>query len=294
MRNAQWMTVPKRRGTAVLLAVSLILMWVPPAQARSGVLQTHCRFSHRAQVDPIVNPGLESTHLHDFFGSKTTNANSTYESMVGQPTSCDIAGDSAGYWTPTLLNQAGVPIPIHRVTVYYRDKPDASTPVVAFPPDFRMIAGYPDPHLVEGPIKKGAYGWNCDNTEPLLESAAIDCAGHPGDDRVKANIFFPNCGQLDADGNIVTDSFDHRGHVAYPVDGVCPPDHPVKLPTVYYKIKYSVTNCITAGCHLASDELAGTASGQSLHADLWNTWVQSVLQDVVTRCLNGDNCTFSD
>lgn len=291
MRNGQGRTALKRGGRATLLAASLILTLVPQAQAESGVLQTHCRPSHESQVDPIVNPGQMSMHLHDFFGNVTTTAMSTYASMVGQPTSCDVAGDSAGYWAPTLLNRYGIPIPIYRITVYYRDLPDQNEPVRAFPPDFKMIAGYPGPHLIDGPIKKGAYGWNCDNTEPLLASALIDCAGHPGDGRVKANIFFPNCGQLDANGNIVLDSVDHRSHVAYPVDGVCPPDHPVKLPTVYFKIKYSVTNCITAGCHLVSDEMmVGTSFGQSLHADLWNTWVQSALQEVVSGCLNGDNC----
>lgn len=268
-----------------LASFALTVVLLPShAQAASGVLQAHCKFSHTAQVDPIVSPGQPSAHMHDFFGNRTTSADSTYASMVGQLTSCDTPGDSAGYWAPTLLDSNGVRIPIYRVTVYYRDLPDASVPVVAFPPDFRMVSGYPDPHLQNGPIKKGAYGWNCDNTEPLLVSSEIDCTGHVGDGYVKANVFFPNCGMRDVDGNIVTDSLDHRSHVTYPVSGHCPADHPVKLPTIYYKIKYNITDCIAAGCHLSSD--VGTTAGASLHADFWNTWDQAALQDVVTRLLN--------
>jgi hypothetical protein len=117
MRNPQRKASAKRRSRAALLTATLIVLSAPQAQARSGVLQTHCRFSHEAQVGPIVDPGLASMHLHDFFGNKTTSLESTYASMVGQPTSCDVGGDSAGYWAPSLLDTWGLPIPIYRVTV---------------------------------------------------------------------------------------------------------------------------------------------------------------------------------
>jgi hypothetical protein len=265
----------------------------PIASASQGVLQTACKFSHRGRIDPIVDPGRVSEHLHDFFGNESTGRNSTYRSMLGRPTSCDVRGDTAAYWAPTLLDRFNHPIPIYRVTVYYRDLPDAGRRVTVFPPNFRMVAGFPDPRRQVGPIKRGAYGWNCDNTEPLRQWARIDCSGHVGDHRVKANVFFPSCGRL-FHGHIVRDSKDHRRHVVYPEHGHCPAGHRVKLPTVYYKIKYAVTDCIQAGCHLSSDRMNSVRYGRSLHADFWNTWNQSVLRAIVTRCLNGSDCHVSN
>jgi hypothetical protein len=224
--------------------------------------------------------------MHDFFGNATTDANSTYTSMIGQATTCQPRSDTAAYWVPTLYRSDGTPVPVDVQTIYYRDDPDHSVTVVPFPPDFRMVFGYPEPHYQVGPIKKGAYGWNCDNSEPLGTSVRIDCTGHVGSGDVIGTIFFKNCGMRDANGNIVTDSPDHRSHVAYPVNGHCPADHPVKLPTVYYKVKYAITNCIAAGCYLSSDGPDGTPPGESLHGDFWNTWNQAALDNFVAICLN--------
>src|SRR5205814_653328 len=53
--------------------------------------------------DPIVYPGKPgSSHEHVFFGNRTTDAFSTYASLVGQPTSCRISADHAAYWIPAL------------------------------------------------------------------------------------------------------------------------------------------------------------------------------------------------
>src|SRR4051812_27500650 len=107
MRKTYGRSFVKRGGAAVVVGGFMILTTAPAVHAGSGVLQAHCRFSHRAQVDPIVSPGQMSMHLHDFFGNTTTTDTSTYASMMGQPTSCDVAGDSAGYWAPTLLDSSG-------------------------------------------------------------------------------------------------------------------------------------------------------------------------------------------
>src|SRR5688500_16593378 len=51
-------------------------------RAERGVFATLCRFSHEAPDDPIVFPGQAGkSHLHTFFGNRTTSAASTYESL---------------------------------------------------------------------------------------------------------------------------------------------------------------------------------------------------------------------
>jgi hypothetical protein len=266
-----------RRALMVLASVTMIAVGATPARAQSFIIE--CKPSHFVADDPIVFPGVAgASHMHEFFGNTSTNASSTYATMTGKPTSCLVAGDTAGYWAPTLLNSAGQRIPPRRIVVYYRDRPQESRTVTPFPPDFRMIAGSP---------QVGVAGFNCDGI-PLFSTSLIDCTGYPTP-YVRASIVFPNCGQLDASGNIVTDSPDHRSHVAYPISARlgCPASHPVQLPHVKLNIRFNVANCIAAGCYLSSDMgRACVVKGCSLHADFWNTWNQQALIDLVRTKLN--------
>src|ERR1044072_266558 len=98
----------RSRASRIIVVLTLVLLSLsapaPPAAADStGVFKVSCDLSHRAMADPIIFPGHKSTHLHDFFGNETTDQDSTYGSMVGRPTSCDVATDTAGFWAPTML-----------------------------------------------------------------------------------------------------------------------------------------------------------------------------------------------
>jgi hypothetical protein len=268
-----------RRTLLIITSVALIALGATPVRAQS--VKIECGFSHSAPDDPIVFPGQAgAAHLHEFFGNRSTNASSTYASMLGRPTTCPFAGDTAGYWMPALFNSAGQRIPARRMTVYYRDRPQESRPVTPFPPDFRMIAGAP---------QAGTWGFNCDGNA-LGTTSLIDCSGQSaGHTFVRATVIFPNCGKADAAGKIITDSADHRSHVAYPVSERmgCPTSHPIKLPHVKVNVRFDVSNCIKAGCYLASDhERSCTKNGCSLHADFWNTWNQAALINMVKTKLN--------
>jgi hypothetical protein len=219
-------------------------------------------------------------HLHEFFGNTSTNAASTYASMLKATTTCPFTGDTGGYWVPALYTSSGQRVVPRRMTVYYRDRPQESKPVTPFPPDFRMIAGSPT---------AGTWGFNCDGTA-LRTTSLIDCSGlSSGHTFVRGTVIFPNCGKRDASGNIVTDSPDHRSHVAYPVSAKvgCPTSHPVKLPHLKINVRWGITNCVAARCYLASDhERSCTTNGCSLHSDFWNTWDQAALVKMVTTQLN--------
>ena len=263
--------------TLVASAMALIGVGAGPAQASQSFV-IDCKHSHRLADDPIVDhghPGM--SHLHEFFGNRTTNANSTYASMINKPTTCDVAGDTAAYWAPTLKTSSGSVVAPRRITVYYRDRPQGSVRTTAFPPDFRMIAGGPG---------TGYSGWNCDGIA-LQESARIDCSGFPTP-FVRGSIIFPMCGQRNAAGKIVTDSSNHRSHVAYGTQrNGCPASHPVQLPAVKVNIRFGIANCRAAGCSLVSDMGAPcSVPGCSLHADFWNTWDQAALERLVNTVLN--------
>src|SRR5918994_4152103 len=106
-------------ATAAACVVTLILWKAPAASGQEETSPTganfvvRCGFSHRAKVDPIVTPGGKAHHMHDFFGNKTTSADSTLTSLraaASRPdhgTTCEprpgpTFGDTAAYWIPKV------------------------------------------------------------------------------------------------------------------------------------------------------------------------------------------------
>jgi hypothetical protein len=158
----QTILLPASVGIAVLLACALALLAAlaaaPAASAASfehgASFAVRCNFSHQASVDPIVfayplNPvgaedppyWTEDSHSHDFLGNKTTDYNSTYDSMskLDTPTTCSRPEDTAGYWFPTL-SWNGVEKHAYRVVFYYRAGGKDHTEVQPFAKDLRIIA----------------------------------------------------------------------------------------------------------------------------------------------------------
>jgi hypothetical protein len=76
--------------------------------------------------------------MHEFFGNVSTNADSTYQSMIRAGTTCSALGDTAGYWVPTLMNRSGQVVRAKTILLYYRGEAGETT--VAFPPDLRMVS----------------------------------------------------------------------------------------------------------------------------------------------------------
>jgi hypothetical protein len=245
-----------------------LVVGAPANAGGDGFVSIRCRFSLQAPDDPIVSPGLPGvTHLHQFFGSASTTADSTYQSMVDSTSSCRLSADTAGYWAPALLAPDGSVARTVSQIAYYRALGD--DPVQPFPPDLRMIAGFRT--LTTG--TEHLLGWGCSDGE--WEPTPPDCRDRG---RLKASITFPSCW----DG-VRLDSPDHRSHMAYRVDKRCPDSHPVSLPTLKIHITFDVRD--GRGYVLSSDEMSGTTGGRSLHADFWNTWDQQTLDALVDACL---------
>lgn len=282
----RWVT--RARGIAVVAALSLVTTTfaiVFPALAAEpglGRFRTVCDHSHFRQVDPIVNPGPSGTpshHMHEFAANRSTDSDSTYESMVSAGTSCELGADSAGYWVPALVGPGGQLVAMDRMTAYYSNRPVMASgqETISFPPDFRMIAAASYPHSY----------WNCvgdsDHSMSSRHMNPPDC----GSSQLRLHIFFPSCW----DGRL--DSADHKSHVAYGYrDGsvygspgatedyridACPSTHPLKIPQVRYRIIYPVSD---GAQYTLAD---GT---RSAHADFWNTWDQPTLDALTDQVLN--------
>jgi hypothetical protein len=262
----------KRAWIVLLCVVIVVLVFcgvprVVNSETREGTFIIKCTFSHRAQVDPIVSPGIQSDHEHTFTGNDTTGADSTYSTMVGATTTCADRDDTAGYWFPTLRRPDGTPVTPIFSFAYYKNLPVRYGTTQAFPPDFRLIAG--------GLANPSHTFWDCFNTGGKFSTPPV-CSGWGN--YLVTRVQFPSCW----DG-VNLDSQDHRSHMAYGTSSSCPAAFPVKLPRINFFVRWC-ENCGGPG-YVFSD---GTTV---MHADFWNTWRQSALEALVVRCLNaGINC----
>ncbi|WP_083672894.1 DUF1996 domain-containing protein [Micromonospora sp. CB01531] len=234
-----------------------------------------CRISHHNNDDPIVAPGLVgAAHNHTFFGNRSTDANSTYESLMGTTrTSCNVGDDHSGYWIPTLY-QNGRVIDPKEVTVYYGSRLKDPSKTQPFPPGLRMISGDAKTQT-DTPDKQGNHFW---------------CAGIGGSTGRTADGLFPICAPTAELVRQVTffdcwdgkhlDSPDHKSHMAMgDHTGACPTSHPVPVPSVSFVIAYPLSTN-TNGISLSS----GTSF--SMHADFFNAWQDDALAARTLNCLH--------
>ncbi len=94
---------------ALLIGVGGAAAASGPAANSNGSFHVSCTFSHRLKDDPIVFPrGPGQSHMHDFFGSRSTNASSSNASIKKSDTSCIRTNtrasktDRSAYWVPAL------------------------------------------------------------------------------------------------------------------------------------------------------------------------------------------------
>jgi len=201
--------------------------------------------------------------MHDFFGNRSTDSNSTYASMIVAGTTCSAISDTAAYWVPTLRRPDGSSVNPLAMYAYYRNKPVSYGTTIPFPPDFRLITGG------VGTFPARTF-WYCFDVGSSVKYAAPPLCSK---DHLVATFYLANCW----DG-VNRDSADHRSHVVYPVSSKCPQSHPVKVPNVRLFLHFPTG---TGGPgYVLSD-------GTTLpHADFWNTWRQAKLEQFVRECLN--------
>ena len=285
----------------ILLAAALCAGLVVVAGADAGTRGLHgnnffvnCRFSHTSNDDPIVLPGMPGrSHAHTFFGNRSTDARSTLASLRAAGTTCKPAADKAAYWVPTLYQDGKAIRPAkgqfyynlrgyQRMAAFPGGAEDGRGPGTAgdSPVNGRRLVGM-------GRQRRGA--------QPEVRPCSRSLRNHPHDlsrrtrkcptcplvpatfgttpDLPRAAREFPDCW----DGRHL-DSPDHRSHMAYSRNYVCPASHPVKVPAIRLMIRYPVRD--GAGVELAS---GGQLTG---HADFFNAWNQTALAHLVDVCFH--------
>jgi Domain of unknown function (DUF1996) len=292
---------------ALICAVGATLLSIAGAAsagAEGGKLRgnnffANCRFSHTSNDDPIVYPGEPGrSHAHTFFGNTSTDAGSTPAGLRKGRTTCKPRADKAAYWVPTLF-QNGVEVRPAKAQFYYVLRSfDEMHP---FPMGLKMVAGDAHAHHAQPRhvtywacgggagvrVKKGStVPETCPVVRRSFKSFVKRCPTCPAERRtftariktfVELHVDFPDCW----DGERL-DSADHKSHMAYSLDYVCPATHPVKMPLIRALIRYPITD--GRNVELAS---GGQLTG---HADFINAWDQRALAKLVDDCFHMRPC----
>ncbi|BAL89095.1 hypothetical protein AMIS_38750 [Actinoplanes missouriensis 431] len=249
----------------------------PPAQnppVTHREFQANCSVSRtNLNDDPIVFPRLPgASHSHTFMGNRTTNANSTLETLQAGGTSCITPGDKTGYWMPTLLNGDQAVQPDGPQVIYYKSGVIDYRSVRPFPPGLRYVVGSPAATLDEFRYAPGAVeGFECGNSAFNWDIPATCPAGTQLNVRYAA----PSCWN-----GLHLDTPDHKSHMSYPVNGVCPASHPVAVPMIEFKMAWPVSGNMSA-------VRFSSGRGYSFHYDVYNVWDPPTLAALVRHCING-------
>lgn len=253
------------------------------------------------RIDPVVNPGKVSGHVHAIMGASNINYTSTFEDLrASDCTTCQVSEDKSAYWVPnmyfhdktadtfTSLQQTG-----GMLAYYIQRYGYTGEQLYAFPDGFRMLAGNPNARSNAGTLESQAISYHClDYTNPAIPETPY-IPTQPCPNGIRQQIFFPSCW----DG-INVDSSDHKSHVAYPSSsdsGYCPTTHPFRLISLFYEviwwgIPYKSQIAAGTGEFVLSN---GDATGYGSHADFVNGWNNDLLQRAVDTCLN-DSGVFTD
>ncbi|WP_405014549.1 DUF1996 domain-containing protein [Kitasatospora sp. NBC_01539] len=237
--------------------------------------QANCSANHNLPDDPIVFPGLAgASHMHTFLANNSTTATSSLSSLQASTTTCLAPGDRSAYWMPTMYNGSAEINPVGLQTIYYKTGVNDYTSVRPFPPGLRFVVGSPSATQTEFATNPGyVAGWECGNSYHNSD-LPTSC---PGGGAINLRYQAPSCWN-----GLYLDTPDHKSHMAYPVNGVCPTTHPVALPMIEFKMAWpSPANGDMSQLRLASGR------GYSFHYDFFNAWDAPTLSALVNHCIIG-------
>ena len=130
-----------------------------------GAFRFQCKPSHNLYDDPVVYPGQPGlSHLHTFFGNRSSNAYSTYASLRASGDGTCVGGpiNRSAYWFPALRVDDGDGNDLNDkvfmpdfTSVYYKMKPLQSTMMAR---GLRIIFGY---NMNNPAASNATFNWEC-------------------------------------------------------------------------------------------------------------------------------------
>ncbi|KAJ5688885.1 hypothetical protein N7462_003277, partial [Penicillium macrosclerotiorum] len=286
--------------------------WRLPCRGRTGV----------ARLDPIVDPGEISSHVHAIHGGGNFGMSADMDTLLESScTSCAVTQDLSAYWTPALYfmhtnGSAELVEQVGGMLAYYLLYGENIT---AFPNNFRMLAGdpfqrnftwpVPDPpksswsgaQVSQKALRQKALGFNCLNYAAAAEASLYrhympnkTYLDEHCTDGLRLELMFPSCWN----GKDV-DSDDHKSHVAYPdlvMTGTCPEGYETQLVSLFYETIWNTYAFKDVDGYFALAN--GDPTGYGYHGDFMYGWEEGVLQDAVDTCTSAtgevDDCGVFD
>lgn len=238
-----------------------------------GTFRATCNPSHVSTADPIVKPGPDDAHLHQFFGNTTTNQDSTYASLQAGTTKCERGADKSAYWMPVISKDYRIIEPFNTGVYYQSVNGVDETKTQVFPNGFRMITN----------AEKADVRWHCGMNDHRLSEMTATPPEACADGTMGVRIDFPECW----DGNVIPDPTGYNVVQARPWNGimVCPTTYPVQLPTIVLFVNYPTFGTEPGTVRISAPN--GTwRDAAYMHADFVNGWDRNALSYLIRTCIN--------
>jgi hypothetical protein len=222
-------------------------------------MQIGCEVWKTDAIDPIVDPPAGMAHRHDFIGNLSTNADSTFESLVANKrTSCATPSYTSADWFPDIRErgQRGS-IPVLYANVYY-----AGDGTQAQFPDGLQLIGMPP---------AGDVDYRCGGENGTLYEEPDRLIGCRASE-YRIRVQFPNC--YDGSGLTPNDTVYHPRQ--------CPESHPIELHDTRVAIHYKNKD------RRVTEILVSAGAGEwrditYMHADIFSAF-QPEFRDLLDRC----------
>ncbi|KAL8778640.1 MAG: hypothetical protein Q9213_007330 [Squamulea squamosa] len=250
------------------------------------------------RLDPLINPGGVSGHVHSVVGGNAFSA--TMDFGTTQSSSCtsvDIIPDKSNYWMPNLyFHKNGkftlVPerSPKHKIYYKYGDGGRPGADRSEFPKNFRMMAGNANLRSDDGSM--GSPGsqleWFCHG--PQLKTTGIPKGFTSCPDGLAVAMRFPSCWS-----GRDFDASQPLAHMSYPTNqgGIagCPEGfNKARFPEIF--IEYWLDVSQFDGQYGANDSpfvlSNGDPTGYGFHMDFLNGWQEGVLARAMKTCNPGN------
>ncbi|WVQ72060.1 hypothetical protein IAR50_001604 [Cryptococcus sp. DSM 104548] len=240
------------------------------------------------ELDPIVSPNAQSSHMHAIIGGSRMAAYYNYEDYAAAScSSLEVQADKSNYWMPQLYVidhdlSKFVPVSAKVRFYYFLAKNSDNDPVSAFPKGLRMLVGNPNNKAVTS-----VASFTCQVNSDFSNSVVANDFNFDRDCPygMKTELYFPPCW----DGYNLYKS--DGSHMAYPSngvrDGMCPWSHPIRLPAIqleytWYTSNYNPGTALSGNLAWAN----GDTTGYGVHGDFVNGWDL----DVLNAALNDSSC----
>ncbi|ORY92542.1 hypothetical protein BCR35DRAFT_327667 [Leucosporidium creatinivorum] len=227
-----------------------------------------------SRIDPIVNPGVVSSHVHAVVGGSSFAVDYTSAYKDAACTSISTPADRSNYWMPAVYGMKDnlfYALPVREVRIYYF----LNTEMEAFPEGFKMLAGSP---MTRSPDENMI--WYCQ--QGSHDMTGVESLGRNSQfplercwDFLRSEITFPSCWSGDT-------TLDTEGQTAYRDGDSCPDTHPVQLPKIVLEFGYNSSDFDPTSLVLAN----GDTAGYGLHGDFASGWDRDVLQALI----DDENC----